>query len=185
MSIACLAWGSLVWDPRGLPIQRQWFQDGPLLPVEFLRQSKDGRITLVLHETATLVRGLWSVMDISDFAMAKEALRLREGIGEGRTEWVGSWQRGDPAPDLIQGLPMWAEHRGLSAVVWTNLPPKFAGRDGYVASPEEVIAYLSDLTGAKRDNAERYVRNAPRQIDTPYRRRMEAALGWCVVSLTA
>jgi hypothetical protein len=181
MPIACLAWGSLVWDPRGLPTQRQWFQDGSLLPVEFLRQSKDGRITLVLHEKATLVRGLWSVMDCSGIAEAREALRLREGIGEKRTAWVGSWCRGEPAPGLIQDLPIWAEQRGLFAVVWTSLPTRFSERDGYVASPEEIIAYLSGLMGAKRDDAERYIRNSPRQIDTPYRRRIEAALGWSAV----
>ena len=39
MKIACLGWGSVIWDPRALPIQREWFKDGPFAPVEFTRQS--------------------------------------------------------------------------------------------------------------------------------------------------
>jgi hypothetical protein len=176
--IACLGWGSLIWNPRELPIQRQWFADGPFLPVEFLRQSDDDRITLVLHQSATPVRSLWAVMDLPDIGEAKEALRRREGIGKNHTEWIGAWCQGGKAPDLIDQLPAWAERNGLDGVIWTALPAKFQGKDDVVATPEDVISHLERLLGAKRDNAECYIRNAPHQIDTPYRRRIEAVLGW-------
>ena len=173
--IACLGWGSLIWDPRELPIQSQWFQDGPLVPVEFLRQSQDDRITLVLHESAVPVRSLWAVMDFNDMGVARKALCDREGTSE---KWIDVWQPDMAAPTLIPDMPSWAEKNGLHGVVWTALPPKFAGENGVVPSCDEVIRHLSQLVGTKRDNAERYIRNAPRQVDTPYRRKIEAKLGW-------
>lgn len=178
MTIACLGWGSLIWDPRLLPIQRRWFDDGPFVPVEFTRQSSDGRVTLVIEPTAALVRVLWAVMLSTELQAAREALRAREGITS--NNWmsrIGSWQRGEAAPQLIPTLPDWAQAHGLDAVVWTALGPRFNGQE---TSPtvDQVIQYLRTLTGAVRDNAERYVRCASRQIDTEYRRRIEAELGW-------
>jgi hypothetical protein len=40
------------------------------------------------------------------------------------------------------------------------------------------IKHLSGLTGRAREDAERYIRFTPEQIDTPYRRRIEAELHW-------
>jgi hypothetical protein len=48
MKIVILGWGSLIWDPRDLPHQEPWLDDGPKLPLEFSRISKDRRLTLVI-----------------------------------------------------------------------------------------------------------------------------------------
>ena len=186
--IACLGWGSLVWDPRELPIQRNWFEDGPFIHVEFARQSQDGKITLVLEPKATPVRSLWAVMDTTDIGAARKALRMREGILERNEQsHIGSWSAGQtadqPMPKCVLGISDWAQARSVHHVVWTALPPKF---EEIVQTPtqENVIQYLKGLTGTQRDNAERYIRFTPIQIDTTYRRGIEAALQWTAYDST-
>lgn len=178
LRIACLGWGSLVWDPRELPVRRHWFDDGPFAKVEFARQSNDGRITLVLTEGADFVRLLWAQMEVTELDVAREALRDREGITA--RDWaplIGSWQRESPGPALIAELPSWASAHGIEALVWTALGPK-SGDEPRVPSEDEVVAHLDSLRGSRRDNAERYIRCTPPQVDTKYRRSIEAKLGW-------
>jgi len=178
MRIACLGWGSLIWDPGALPIRRDWFTDGPFVPVEFTRQSSNGRVTLVIDANASPIRVLWAQMLSADLSSAEKALRDREGITAEHSESrIGSWERGEAAPASIPDLPTWAEAHGLDAAIWTALGPKFHGKD-VAPSAEQVIEYLRGLTGTQREEAERYIECAPRQIDTEYRRRIAAALGW-------
>jgi hypothetical protein len=185
MRIACLGWGSLVWDPRELPIRREWFKDGPFVPIEFRRQSSDGRMTLVIDPLATPLRVLWAHMMTVDLPVAVKALCNREGITEENcVSRIDSWKRGDVPAGNIPGLPVWAEVHELDAVVWTALGPRFEGTDKS-PSLDEVVAYLRSLRGPLRDHAKQYIERAPRQIDTDYRRQIEAAFGWsCSGSLS-
>lgn len=181
--IACLGWGSLVWDARTLPIQHYWFEDGPLIKVDFLRHSDDDRITLVLHNSAQPVRSLWAAMTVNTLDEAINALAVREGMtGANPSKNIGRWSRGTANPDCILELEAWAEARGITSVIWTALPAKFGGQNNRCPTLEEVTLHLSRLTGPGRDAAENYIRRAPRQIDTTYRRHIEAKLGWIPIS---
>lgn len=174
-AVACLGWGSLVWDPDNLQVRATWLTDGPLVQIEFLRKSGGERITLVLHESARPVRSLWALMDIEDIDDAAENLRAREKTNPRR---IGVWQSGQDAPDLIEDLPSWAQERSVEAVIWTALGPQAPDGAQRVPTFEETIAHLKGLTGKELNDARRYVRNAPRQVDTPFRRRFEVELGW-------
>ncbi len=176
INIACLGWGSLIWDPQDLPIRRYWFDDGPLIPLELARQSKGERITLVIVPTARPVRSLWPLMDSDNLKDAREQLRLREGPTN--PGYISHWSRGSRSPASIPELREWALARNIDSVVWTALPPKFKDEVHRQPSVEDVLEHLRELSGIQREDAEKYIRRAPRQIDTAYRRRIEAELQW-------
>ena len=94
--IACLGWGSLVWKLEGLLVEKlrsdlpvppwtrcaegkvgDWQCDGPPVKVEFLRQSKDKRLTLVLHASAAPVPSLWARMTVDNLNTAVKDLKKR------------------------------------------------------------------------------------------------------------
>lgn len=180
MKIACLGWGSLVWDPKGLPMRKPWFKDGPLLPIEFLRKSKGDRITLVIDRSAVHVRSLWALMSVIELETAKLELANREGIKKENTcKYIGYWSRDENSNlNFASEIGDWAALKGLDAVVWTALPPRFYDQNGKVPSVEEVLSFLCSLPHEKRRNAEEYIRKAPIQIDTNYRRIIEKELNW-------
>jgi hypothetical protein len=169
--IALLGWGSLVWNPKNLAVRPHWDVDGPWVRAEFLRQSNNGRLTLVLSESAEPVRSLWTTFSRDDLADAREELRRREGIPQRNFDLhVGSWSRGSPPPASILDLEKWTAEREIDAVVWTALPPKFSGEDGCSPSVDQATSYLAGLTTPVRELAEEYIRRAPQQIDTPSHR---------------
>ena len=179
--IVCLGWGSLIWDHRDLPIGSDWRDDGPDLHIEFARQSRDGRVTLVVAEDCEPVPVFWTRLDVRSLDDARVALAQREGISSAYLDVsVGFWSetsrsRHDDAPSIGE----WAESIEASAVVWTALKPRF--RDISVKpSCDEVVAYLSELTGEAQERAEEYVRRTPAQIRTRYRDAIERELGWTV-----
>jgi hypothetical protein len=121
MKIACLGWGSLIWDPKELPVSGTWQKGGPMVPVEFLRQSGIGRITLVLDEDGTLVPSLWACLQSDNIDSAIAALKKREEIGyRDVIKSIGRWVGNSPPP-LIPGLADWAGKQCVDAVVWTAL----------------------------------------------------------------
>lgn len=173
-AIACLGWGSLIWDPRDLPLSSEWLEDGPLVNVEFARESNDGRVTIVLYPGARPVPSLWARMEATDVEQARHDLGSREGIPKRRwPELVGAWPQ--DSSECIDGLEEWARARELDAVVWTALSSNF--EDGRPLG-DQVIGHLRSLDGSKREKAEEYILRAPRQIDTELRRRIEEGLNW-------
>lgn len=178
--IVCIGWGSLIWDRRNLDVDGHWRVDGPLLPVEFARQSSGGRITLVLGRGFAPVPALWSVFNTRDLAEARESLRQRESIPRSRADdFIACWRRGEnPLSDPDATISAWAARKDLEAAVWTNLPPKFGGIDGRIPTESEVVSYLRTQEGQARAAAEKYVRRAPRQVATAYRAAIEKSLGW-------
>lgn len=174
--IVCLGWGSLIWDQRDLRIRDGWNFDGPNIPLEYLRQSNNGRLTLVIDKKGETSQILWSEMMQQDLELAKEELRTREGNIK-RSD-VGVWTSGEESPSDIKELNSWAQSVGASAVIWTALPPQFHGENNRRPEISEAISYLEGLEGEARVQAEEYIRRTPAQIRTPYRIIFEEHLGW-------
>ena len=178
MNIVCIAWGSLLWKPGPLKLASGWHPGGPLLPLEFARDSDDSdELALVLCPGVPPVPTFWAYLDAPDLEAARAMLAAREKIAPGHPEFIGSIPAAAGAP-VQQDIADWLRGRGIDAAVWTALPPKFAGSGGRMPSGEEVLGFLSGLEGATRDAAEFYLRRIPPHIDTRYRRLVEARLGW-------
>jgi hypothetical protein len=175
--IVCIGWGSLIWNPEGLPIEGEWKSDGPILPVEFLRQSSGGRVTLVIATVAEDVTTLWAAIGAPTIDTACEMLRRREKTAN---RYIASQNRLDPAGPTLshKQVHAWLQDRDIEAAIWTALPPKWAGTDGRAPSEDEVVEYLRTREGGDAQDAEEYIRRTPVQIRTKFRTRIQKDLGW-------
>jgi hypothetical protein len=178
--IVCLGWGSLIWNPGVLPIAKDWFCDGPLLPIEFARVSNDGRLTLVVTAGAPTLPVLWSSLGVHSLESAANALAARENIKPENVRYsIGAWSRTQRSRHSeVDVIAQWASQRNVDAVVWTALKPGFPESRGVLPTVDQAVAHLRGLEGQARASAEEYVRRTPPQIRTPFRMAIERELGW-------
>ena len=167
MRIAALAWGSLIWDFRDLEVRGEWREDGPLLPIEFARISRDGRLTLVIKEDSTPIRVLWNIMDFNSLEEARENLRVREGadrlkaIGYLDLIHVNHLSRID---DIVPVIKEWATRKNMDAVIWTDLEVNFQDKIGKTLNIEHIINYLKNLSPYALVKAKKYILNTHYKI---------------------
>ncbi|QBE66198.1 hypothetical protein [Pseudoduganella lutea] len=91
MNIVCIAWGSLLWKPGPLKLASGWHPGGPLLPLEYGRDSDDSdELALVLCPGQPLVPTYWAYLNAPDLDAARAMLAAREKIAPGHPEFIGS-----------------------------------------------------------------------------------------------
>ena len=197
MKIAIIGWGSLIWNPGTLAIDKKigqegWFSDGPMLPIEFSRISNKGRLTLVIDPNGKEVQVLYSISLSGVLFDAISNLAVREGNCDHKEiAFVIIKGRYYPSPKNFQfaeAIKSWIEgKKDIDAVIWTNLPEKlWYENDEKVkidVERDDLVSYLNDLPPSKRALAEEYIRRAPKIIDTPTRKKIESELGWTRINL--
>ncbi len=180
MKIAVLAWGSLLWSPRELLTdQSPWHEDGPKLPIEFSRIASDGRLTLVIDPDFDDVQTYWHLMDVNDLDEARVNLKMREGAES--IEEIGyvageKFQIREEVEFLVKRIKKWLLVKGLDAVIWTDLSPKFEEKTGKPFSESNAIAYLKSLEGEVLFRAKEYIVKTPQQTQTRLRGKFEACV---------
>lgn len=186
MNIAILAWGSLIWQPKDLLFDKEfgWKEDGPILPIEFARISKDGRLTLVITQNGTSVPTFYTASKYKTLDEAILNLAVREGSGRAS---IGSYDKikNEFAPNIFfeEIIRNWINEKDFDAVIWTNLGENWDLKNEKRETinqilPENRIEYLKNLKGNKSALAEEYIRKTPVQIRTKYRIMIEEQLNW-------
>lgn len=169
--IACLGWGSLIWEPRSLKLKSEWFENGASLPIEFTRISNDGRVTLIVDSEAKPVVTLWAQMNCDSLDDAIDSLRERENCARTRIHSTADKVM------CAEEVKKWTMKNGFDYAIWTGL--SYSRKTNFNRpNKDEIITHLKDLPNDVKIRAEEYIRKAPRQIDTEYRRAIVAEFDW-------
>ncbi|WP_298541895.1 hypothetical protein [uncultured Aquimarina sp.] len=181
MKIAVLAWGSLIWNPQTLKINKDWNEDGPMLPIEFARISNNGRLTLVIKPNSKAVQVLWTLMDLDNLEEARINLQKREETPSveriGFVSLINS-TKSSKYEGISEVITKWAMEKKLDAVIWTDLGVKFKDKLNKEFNPNNVLNYLKNLPSDKKVKAKEYIIKAPKQIRTEIREVIEKELVW-------
>lgn len=164
--ITILGWGSLIWQPKELSfdISFGWKENGSILPVEFARISKDGRLTLVITENGTKVPVLYALSNYQSLEEAIINLAIREGSGRNS---IGSYDKVKDkfTPKFLfeDEIKNWIKNTDFGAVIWTNLGENWNIKNDIgdiicQIEPKNRIEYLKELKGHTSALAEEYIR---------------------------
>ena len=142
---------------------------------EFTRVSSNNRVTLIIEENSSPVRTLWSLMLHSNLDDCINALMTREGTTKENIHYTSV---NDTSEDNIKStIKKWLSEKNIVSAIWTGLSYSKKTNNKRPAL-RDIVKHLEQLAGNERRFAEEYIRNAPRQIDTEYRREIENKLGW-------
>lgn len=181
--IVVLGWGSLIWNPGELMLKDGvWHEDGPPLPLEFSRVSRDRRLTLALTRGADPAPTLWAWMGTDSVGEAVWSLAQREGA---RPEEVGyldlecgdHWCR--TVDEHLGTIKKWVEDQNsrgnnMNVVIWTDLKPNFEKKARAELNAENTVEYLRRLRPEMKERAREYIEKAPAQVRTPIRETITA-----------
>lgn len=179
MKIAVIGWGSLIWCPGSLGIQSRWHRDGPELPVEFARVSRDGRLTLVLVENQAAQQTYWAASKFSDIENARKDLMRREGTKLCYVESLCVSECNAPEENVKHIIQRWCEEKQWDGALWTALPAEDRDKKKWSSIPDGPFSYLSSISDpCTKERAKEYVENAPPNINTEVRKMARSRLGW-------
>lgn len=188
MKIAILGWGSLIWNPKSLQYNTTfgWQKDGPMLPLEFSRISKDLRLTIVLEPNAKLVQSLYAFSTNSTIEEAVLNLAVREGSARSA---IGYFDKNNNKSypesfEYLKNIKEWlSKHPEIDAVIWTNLGANWKETDRIKSKKRDRLEHLKALDGPTKAIAEEYIRKTPIQIATNFRKEIENEFKWYPIEL--
>lgn len=183
---AILGWGSLIWDLDDLTphVRGDWdIGAGPVLPMEFTRISPKRKMGLVvcldpMHGVGCATHAITSVRSGITEAAGDLARRERAPVRRIGAVCLASGHSNGSSPEVVALIADWCAQRGKTGAVWTDLPSNFTEHLGEPFSVLRALDYLGALAGASRDEAVRYIENAPASTDTPLRRALAAEPWW-------
>lgn len=173
--IAILGWGSLLWDARPAfdNLHHQWWEDGPVLKIEFSRisRTRSGALTLVLDPiNGAANRVSYCLSKRSNLSQAVEDLKLQESTIPKNIGFVDTnGAKCSRDQESMDSITTWASAKRLAGVVWTDLPSNFREITGELFFPERALAYLNTLDDEAAKVALEYIHRAPASIQTPLR----------------
>lgn len=182
---AVIGWGSLIWDLDTLAphVELPWLmRAGPALSMEFTRVSPKRKMGLAV--CLDPVDGVPCPTHVvpsarGDIHAVRADLAARE-----RTDHtnIGALCLGtgvdDGNPAIVVTVRAWCLEHGWQGAVWTDITPNYAQHHGRAFDVAHAMAYLQGLRGESRDEAVRYIENAPLTTDTPLRRALSLEDWW-------